>query len=112
MLHFARLRSSEGLNIIMYSIQIDSLSNAKPAQQPVPAKSNYFFIGNFLSWGTSGEIGFEALCNRSKCWRITRCIDSLPLRFIADMNVTLCLVRTYQGKPERPESGRALRKVG
>ncbi len=64
----------------MYSIQIDILSNAKPAQQPVPAKSNYFLIGDFPSWGTSGEIGFEALCNRSKCWRITRCIDSVPRR--------------------------------
>jgi len=64
----------------MYSIQIDILSNATPAQQPVSAKSNYLFIGNFLSWGTSGESGFEALCNRSECWRITLCIDSVPRR--------------------------------
>ena len=80
MLHFARLRSTDGLNIIMYSIQIDILSNAKPAQQPVPAKSNYFFIGNFPFWGTSGEIGFEALSNKSKYWRITLCIDSVSRR--------------------------------
>src|SRR5437762_12523684 len=105
MLHFARLRSSEGLDIIMYSIQIDILSNAKPDQRPVWAKSNYLFIGNFPFWGTNGEIRFEALSDKSKYWRITLCIGSVPQR------VTLSEFLSPWSISSHPQMGTSIRRT-